>query len=174
MAWYWSLTDFAASGGPAYVMWATLVNHARRTHARAFLCIHRTVLVFDGIVGQHTLAAFVARTHARMEERVFTSQVLAFLVHAQMDIREPHARWMHAREIADAFFGYTNHLQYLRRAGTCQNGGTCQRLPRGQFRCNCVDGFEGDHCETNICSSSPCQHGGTCNPTPGKPDVCDS
>ena len=112
--------------------------------------------------------------HVHTVEHAIVDQDRHVLVHAQMDIREPHARWMHAREIADALFGYTNHLQCLRRAGTCQNGGTCQRLPRGQFRCNCADGFEGDHCDTNICSSSPCQHGGTCNPTPGKPDVCDS
>ena len=32
------------------------------------------------------------------------------------------------------------------------------------FSCSCAEGYEGDHCETNIndCDPNPCENGGTC------------
>tara|TARA_B100000900_G_scaffold244431_1_gene207853 strand:+ start:401 stop:2284 length:1884 start_codon:yes stop_codon:yes gene_type:complete len=48
----------------------------------------------------------------------------------------------------------------------CQNGGACLVNADGHgYTCQCVDGFEGVNCETNIneCANNPCQNGGTCN-----------
>ncbi|CAC5415650.1 Protein eyes shut homolog,Fibropellin-3,Protein crumbs homolog 2,Protein crumbs homolog 1,Neurogenic locus Notch protein,Neurogenic locus notch homolog protein 3,Alpha-tectorin,Delta and Notch-like epidermal growth factor-related receptor,Neurogenic locus notch homolog protein 4,Delta-like protein C,Fibropellin-1,Neurogenic locus notch homolog protein 2,Protein crumbs,Protein jagged-1b,Protein jagged-2,Sushi, von Willebrand factor type A, EGF and pentraxin domain-containing protein 1,Neurogenic locus notch len=47
----------------------------------------------------------------------------------------------------------------------CQNEGTCEDLDGlSRWRCNCLPGFTGIHCETDIneCASSPCQHSGKC------------
>ncbi|CAC5394934.1 Protein eyes shut homolog,Neurogenic locus Notch protein,Neurogenic locus notch homolog protein 3,Protein eyes shut,Alpha-tectorin,Delta and Notch-like epidermal growth factor-related receptor,Protocadherin Fat 4,Delta-like protein C,Neurogenic locus notch homolog protein 1,Fibropellin-3,Sushi, von Willebrand factor type A, EGF and pentraxin domain-containing protein 1,Protein jagged-2,Neurogenic locus notch homolog protein 2,Protein crumbs homolog 1,Delta-like protein D,Fibropellin-1,Protein crumbs,Delta- len=47
----------------------------------------------------------------------------------------------------------------------CLHNGTCQDLDGlSTWRCNCVSGFTGTHCETDIneCHSSPCQHHGNC------------
>ena len=45
----------------------------------------------------------------------------------------------------------------------CQNEATCNDGPDG-YNCSCADGFEGEHCETNIdeCESAECLNGGTC------------
>lgn len=45
----------------------------------------------------------------------------------------------------------------------CLNGGTCLDLI-GNYQCQCVSGFGGQHCQTDIdeCASNPCQNGGTC------------
>ncbi|XP_033614877.1 protein crumbs homolog 2 [Fukomys damarensis] len=48
----------------------------------------------------------------------------------------------------------------------CHHGALC--VPQGpgpnSFRCYCVPGFQGPHCELDIdeCASQPCQHGATC------------
>lgn len=48
----------------------------------------------------------------------------------------------------------------------CHHGALC--VPQGpdpnSFRCYCVPGFQGPHCELDIdeCASQPCHHGGTC------------
>ncbi|XP_022093080.1 fibropellin-1-like [Acanthaster planci] len=46
---------------------------------------------------------------------------------------------------------------------TCQNGATCIDLVV-DYQCNCLDGFEGKNCETNIddCAEQPCLNGGAC------------
>lgn len=48
----------------------------------------------------------------------------------------------------------------------CQNNGSCLPHPTkprgsGYYECNCIPGFTGDECETNIdeCQSSPCFRG---------------
>ena len=42
----------------------------------------------------------------------------------------------------------------------CQNNGTCVDL-EDDYECQCIEGFTGDKCETNIneCSSNPCING---------------
>ena len=49
------------------------------------------------------------------------------------------------------------------RPGVCQNGATCANAVGG-FDCLCVNGFEGDLCETNVddCAGGRCLNGGTC------------
>lgn len=47
----------------------------------------------------------------------------------------------------------------------CENGGSCIRQGITQnYVCNCVPGYTGNLCQTEIdeCASHPCQHGGTC------------
>nr|XP_020727816.1 protein crumbs homolog 2 [Odocoileus virginianus texanus] len=49
----------------------------------------------------------------------------------------------------------------------CHHGALC--VPQGpgpdDFRCYCVPGFQGQHCELDIdeCASRPCRHGATCH-----------
>ncbi|CAL4063227.1 unnamed protein product [Meganyctiphanes norvegica] len=46
----------------------------------------------------------------------------------------------------------------------CQNQGSCRPTDDVNFKCLCVEGFTGDHCEIRIdpCQSQPCQGGSTC------------
>ncbi len=45
----------------------------------------------------------------------------------------------------------------------CEHGGTCVNT-LGSFRCDCVQGFEGERCEQDIkeCASNPCHNDATC------------
>ncbi|XP_004849460.1 protein crumbs homolog 2 isoform X2 [Heterocephalus glaber] len=49
----------------------------------------------------------------------------------------------------------------------CHHGALCvpQDPDPNSFRCYCVPGFQGPHCELDIdeCASRPCQHGATCH-----------
>ncbi len=52
----------------------------------------------------------------------------------------------------------------------CQNNGSCVPHPKkprgsGYYKCDCLPGFTGDKCETNIdeCQSYPCLRGNECN-----------
>ena len=36
----------------------------------------------------------------------------------------------------------------------CQNGGTCTVTGDGTYTCSCVEGFEGDNCETGSLETS--------------------
>lgn len=46
----------------------------------------------------------------------------------------------------------------------CQNGAECDFYGKGQYKCRCLPGYTGKHCEIDIdeCSSNPCLNGGTC------------
>ncbi|KAK3598970.1 hypothetical protein CHS0354_024642 [Potamilus streckersoni] len=46
----------------------------------------------------------------------------------------------------------------------CQNGGTCNNINSTYFSCDCVPGYTGSDCSTDIneCESDPCQHAGVC------------
>ena len=46
----------------------------------------------------------------------------------------------------------------------CQNGATCTNEGTNDYTCECVAGFTGKNCSTNIdeCSPNPCLNGGTC------------
>ncbi|XP_069869358.1 protein crumbs homolog 2 [Dipodomys merriami] len=64
---------------------------------------------------------------------------------------------------------YTCALTESRGCATqpCHHGALC--VPQGpdpsDFRCYCVPGFQGQHCELDIdeCASRPCHHGATCH-----------
>lgn len=64
--------------------------------------------------------------------------------------------------------GYTCGPMEPRGCATqpCHHGALC--VPQGpepsDFRCYCVPGFQGPHCELDIdeCASRPCHHGATC------------
>lgn len=46
----------------------------------------------------------------------------------------------------------------------CNNGATCVALQQGRFMCECLPGWEGQLCETNIddCAEKPCLLGSNC------------
>ena len=46
-------------------------------------------------------------------------------------------------------------------ANLCLNGGTCIGSEGGAYGCQCVEGYEGAHCEIEIdeCSPNPCWNG---------------
>ncbi|KAL3832448.1 hypothetical protein ACJMK2_024090 [Sinanodonta woodiana] len=47
----------------------------------------------------------------------------------------------------------------------CMNGGTCNNINSTHFTCDCLPGFTGLDCSTDIneCDSDPCEHNGVCN-----------
>ncbi|CAI2358167.1 unnamed protein product [Caenorhabditis sp. 36 PRJEB53466] len=49
----------------------------------------------------------------------------------------------------------------------CHNNGTCLVSQEGSATCLCRNGFTGDHCELDVCSSVPCQNGGVCRSNNG-------
>ena len=54
---------------------------------------------------------------------------------------------------------------------SCQNGGTCMNTLES-FECECVAGFTGSQCETNICDlGNPCENNGVCFVTAEEPDL---
>ncbi|XP_069668601.1 uncharacterized protein uif isoform X2 [Periplaneta americana] len=46
----------------------------------------------------------------------------------------------------------------------CANGATCVALQQGRFKCECLPGWEGQHCEINTddCAERPCLLGANC------------
>uniref|UniRef100_A0A8R1DPZ8 EGF-like domain-containing protein n=1 Tax=Caenorhabditis japonica TaxID=281687 RepID=A0A8R1DPZ8_CAEJA len=49
----------------------------------------------------------------------------------------------------------------------CRNNGTCLVSQEGSATCLCRNGFSGDHCELDVCSTVPCQNGGVCRSNNG-------
>uniref|UniRef100_A0A1I7U4N7 EGF-like domain-containing protein n=1 Tax=Caenorhabditis tropicalis TaxID=1561998 RepID=A0A1I7U4N7_9PELO len=49
----------------------------------------------------------------------------------------------------------------------CHNNGTCLVSQEGAATCLCRNGFTGDRCELDVCSSVPCQNGGICRSNNG-------
>lgn len=49
----------------------------------------------------------------------------------------------------------------------CHNNGTCLVSQEGAATCLCRNGFTGDRCELDVCSSVPCQNGGVCRSNNG-------
>ncbi|KAL3282924.1 hypothetical protein HHI36_006082 [Cryptolaemus montrouzieri] len=43
----------------------------------------------------------------------------------------------------------------------CGNGGTCV-VDKGEWRCQCRNGYLGRYCEQSVCDNNPCLFGGTC------------
>jgi hypothetical protein len=55
---------------------------------------------------------------------------------------------------------------------TCQNDGSCVDLGGGEFGCQCMSGWTGPTCETEVinpCDSSPCLNNGECQLSDGPP-----
>lgn len=52
----------------------------------------------------------------------------------------------------------------------CKNGAMCEDIPTGGYTCVCMQGFSGEHCESNIdeCASNPCFNGATCTDQNGR------
>lgn len=67
------------------------------------------------------------------------------------------------------FAGKHCEKQNLCASSPCRNGGTCESMPGGNFKCICPDGFKGQICSEDIdeCKKSPCKNGGTCANTHG-------
>ena len=53
-----------------------------------------------------------------------------------------------------------DHISNLCLHTPCENNATCQGNST-HFKCHCLPGYTGVHCEVNIneCQSNPCQHG---------------
>ncbi|CAB3410276.1 unnamed protein product [Caenorhabditis bovis] len=49
----------------------------------------------------------------------------------------------------------------------CLNNGTCLVSQEGTATCLCRNGFTGNQCELDVCSSVPCQNGGVCRSNAG-------
>mgnify|MGYP002385706559 CR=1 FL=1 len=43
----------------------------------------------------------------------------------------------------------------------CENGGICFLTTFGVPRCKCLPGFQGNHCQKDLCFPNPCQNGGS-------------
>lgn len=53
----------------------------------------------------------------------------------------------------------------------CENGGSCEELPKGDYRCYCLSGFFGRNCEQKmtqhpLCDKNPCVNDGVCRVQP--------
>lgn len=54
----------------------------------------------------------------------------------------------------------------------CQNNGICSITNTNDYFCFCLNGFTGNNCEVNSCSSNPCSNGGTCSLVQGGSYTC--
>lgn len=65
------------------------------------------------------------------------------------------------------------------RLNPCFNSGVCIENNRGDYTCNCQNGYTGIHCETEIsvhplCENKPCLNDGICKVAPGTSKIeCD-
>ena len=75
---------------------------------------------------------------------------------------------VHSRTLAwNLLTGHSLPLQDLypcQRQDPCENDATCINNGLGDYLCQCMDGYTGDRCESEIneCAPNPCQNGGSC------------
>lgn len=78
---------------------------------------------------------------------------------------------MHKPISADAVAGALCEEEDGCASDPCENGGGCTSLDDGAFSCQCLEGFDGPTCETDIdecrTNSNICLNGATCINTDG-------
>ena len=91
--------------------------------------------------------------------------------HSFLLVATPLARCDVNRELLLFFAGARCEEQDDCASEPCENGGECTSLAGGGFSCQCLEGFEGLTCETDVdeCEirSDVCLNGGTCVNTEG-------
>lgn len=55
----------------------------------------------------------------------------------------------------------------------CQFGSTCVDLPNQEYKCECLEGFRGKHCEIapDVCATEPCGPQGVCHAQPASAPI---
>ncbi len=62
-------------------------------------------------------------------------------------------------QVIDFYLIYFSDLNYCERHQPCQNGGICSNNGRGGFKCECLAGFSGVHCDNLQACPESCFNG---------------